>query len=199
MLQVWQQLCGINTALYYGPNIIEDAGFGGGGSGVEHDREVLLYSLPLSGINFVATIATLFVIDKLGRRYIMLRSLPFIAIFMWLLALSFGLIHMAEVSWARWMALFSLCLYLAAFAIGMGSTPWTVNAEIYPLPLRATANAFATTANWLSNYAVTAVFLTAVGSPLGTVLTYAIIGCFAMAAWVFIYFLLPETKGKSLP
>lgn len=38
MLQVWQQLCGINTALYYGPNIIEDAGFGGGGSGVEHDR-----------------------------------------------------------------------------------------------------------------------------------------------------------------
>ena len=112
---------------------------------------------------------TLFVIDKYGRRYIMLRTLPFIAFFMWCLSASFAVIKIYDKSWGQWLALASICLYLMFFAIGMGSTPWTVNAEIYPLPLRATANALATTANWLANYAVTAVFLTAVKSNAGTV------------------------------
>ena len=99
----------------------------------------------------------------------MLRTLPFMGLFMFVLAIAFYFINYSADIWAQWLALISMGLYLAFFALGMGATPYAVNAEIYPLPLRATANSLAITSHWISNYIVAAAFLSAIQSNLGSV------------------------------
>ena len=92
----------------------------------------------------------------------------------------------------------SLFLYLASFSPGMGPQPWTVNSEIYPLHLRGTAVSLSTTANWLANYLVSSVFLSTTATDTGKVASYSVIAVFCVLAFIFIFFLLPETKEKSL-
>ena len=99
----------------------------------------------------------------------MLRTLPFMRIFMFLLGLSFYFINVSNEPWGQWLALASMAIYLAFFALGMGATPYAVNAEIYPLPLRASANSLAITSHWISNYIVAAAFLSAIKTDLGSV------------------------------
>lgn len=89
-------------------------------------------------------------------------------------------------------------LYLAFFSVGLGSTPWTVNSEIYPLHLRGVGNSISTTGNWVSNYCISQLFLTITKTTVGRVVTFACISLFCAMAWVFIYKLLPETKGKPI-
>jgi len=95
------------------------------------------------------------------------------------------------------MAVGSLVVYVAFFAIGMGPIPWTVNAEIYPQNVRGLANGVATTVNWSSNLLVSVTFLSyinLVGSA-GAFWTYA---GFGVVAWILFFFVLPETRGKSI-
>lgn len=80
---MFQQLCGINTAMYYGPEIMKNAGFGDD----SHKTQTLISSLPLAGVNTIGGIIALFFIDRLGRRWIMLRTLPFVAFFMGIIGL----------------------------------------------------------------------------------------------------------------
>ena len=90
-----------------------------------------------------------------------------------------------------------LVLYLLAFGIGMSPIPWALNAELYPMRVRATCVALGTTANWLTNFIVAATFLslqTAIGSP-GAFWLY---GSVAMLGAVWLYITMPETAGRSL-
>ena len=91
-----------------------------------------------------------------------------------------------------------ILLYLAFFSIGMGCTPWTLNAEIYPLHLRGIGLCLSTTANWVSNFIVSELFLTLTSSDIGQVLTFVAIALFAVGTWIFVYYLIPETKGKDI-
>ena len=96
-----------------------------------------------------------------------------------------------------WMSTFGLVLYLVFFAPGMGPMPWTINSEIYPLWARGTGNSLATMTNWLFNLLISMTFLT-----LTEVLTrygaFWLYTCFAFTGCIFVYFFLPETKGKKL-
>lgn len=92
----------------------------------------------------------------------------------------------------------SLVLYLAFFSIGMSSTVWAVNSEIYPIHLIGTACALATATNWLSNFAVSSVFLTSMESDPGKVFTFDILAFFSMLAFIFVYFWVPETANKTI-
>ena len=179
--------------MYYGPEILRDAGFGG-----EDPRTVLVQSVPLGAINFLGTLVSLRYTDRLGRRAVMLRVLPLIALSMAAISCGMLLVNFTDaVGTGQVLSLGALFSYLFFFAIGMSSQPWTVNSEIYAVHVRGTATSLATTANWISNYAIAAVFLTTTSSPLGRVLTYLVIAGFCMAAFVFVYVLLPETKGRS--
>ena len=80
----------------------------------------------------------------------------------------------------------------------MGSQPWTVNSEIYPLHVRGSAMSIATTANWISNYLIAALFLTSTSTPEGKVATFSVIGAFGFFAFGFVYVFVPETKGVPL-
>lgn len=96
-----------------------------------------------------------------------------------------------------WFAIVALMLYIAGFAPGMGPMPWTINSEIYPLWARSTGNAFATATNWSFNLLISITFLSLTEwvTPYGTFWLY---GGIALSGWVFFYFFVPETKGKSL-
>ncbi|GFN97449.1 proton myo-inositol cotransporter [Plakobranchus ocellatus] len=96
-----------------------------------------------------------------------------------------------------WLAVVGLMMYLIGFAPGAGPMPWTINAEIYPLWCRSVANSFATLTNWGSNYAVTALFFTAIKTftTWGTFLMFAVV---CLLAAVFVHFLVPETMNVSL-
>lgn len=89
MLQVWQQLCGINTAMYYGPEILKKSFDNNNDNNNDDNKTALLYNLPLAGTNALGTIVAIFFIDKMGRRFVMLRSLPFISFAMFMIGVGF--------------------------------------------------------------------------------------------------------------
>lgn len=200
-LQMFQQLCGINTAMYYGPEIMRVAGFG-----TDNDRQQALVStLPLAGINAFGSIAALAFVDKCGRRWLMLRSIPFICLFMGIIGIGMGIRNHTDIDQitlreiGSWCAAGGVFLYLLAFSVGMGSPPWIVNSEIYPLRLRGLGNSMATTTNWISNFFISMFFLTLLKDvPYGDIFAFVLILMFAALAFFFVYKKVPETKGLPL-
>ncbi|OQR91760.1 proton myo-inositol cotransporter [Thraustotheca clavata] len=93
--------------------------------------------------------------------------------------------------------LIALFVYLACFASGMGSMPWTINAEIYPLSMRTTAISIATSVNWVSNLIVSLTFLSLIEGTT-TYITFWIYCVIAILGATYIFYALPETKGVPL-
>ena len=93
------------------------------------------------------------------------------------------------------LAMTSLISFLCFFSFGMSNTVWIVNTEIYPLHLVGMANSWAAATNWLSNFVVASVFLSLTDSNSGKVSAFLLMAVFVLAAWIFVYRLLPETKG----
>ncbi|XP_024526669.1 inositol transporter 1 isoform X1 [Selaginella moellendorffii] len=95
-----------------------------------------------------------------------------------------------------WLALIGLGAYIAAFSPGMGPVPWAVNSEIYPLKYRGVCGGIAATANWVSNLIVAQSFLS-LTKAIGTSWTFLLFGGISVAALLFVFFWVPETKGLS--
>lgn len=96
-------------------------------------------------------------------------------------------------------ACIGICCFLFSFSIGMSSTPWTINSEIYPLHLIGTANSLAAATNWTTNAVVSEVFKILTDfSIVAEVIVYYCLGLFAILCLVFVYFMLPETANKTI-
>ncbi|PKA52106.1 putative inositol transporter 2 [Apostasia shenzhenica] len=93
-----------------------------------------------------------------------------------------------------WIALVALALYIIFYSPGMGTAPWIVNSEIYPLRFRGICGGMAAVANWVSNLIVTQTFLT-LTKAIGTANTFILFGIYSIVALVLIFFIVPETKG----
>jgi sugar porter (SP) family MFS transporter len=184
-LGVFQQITGINTVIYYAPTICRSAGF-------ESASSAILATVGVGVVNVVMTVLSMWFIDKAGRRPLLLGSLAGMVLSLGVLALSFG----GEGS-LGWVTVVGLMLYVGSFAVGMGPVFWLLIAEIYPLPVRGKAMAAATLANWGANLVVALTFLSLVHA-LGSSGAFWLYGAVGVAAWLFAYFLVPETKGKSL-
>ena len=92
-----------------------------------------------------------------------------------------------------------ICLFLFFYAIGIGSTPWAINSEIYPLHLIGTANSIAASSNWITNAVVSEVFkLVTEINLLAQILVYVGLWLFALLGWLFVYCMIPETAGKPI-
>lgn len=89
-----------------------------------------------------------------------------------------------------------LGLYIIVYSPGMGSCPWIVNSEIYPLRYRGTGGGIAAVSNWSSNLLVSETFLT-LTKLLGSAGTFLLFACLSFVGLIFIFFLVPETKGLS--
>ncbi len=184
-----QQVTGINTILYYAPTILEMAGFGS-------STVSILASMGIGGIFVIFTIISLPLIDWIGRRPLLIAGLIGMTIGLGSLAWVFRDSTNIEPT-LHWIALLSMFLYIACFAFSLGPIMWLMIAEIYPLRVRGIGASFATCVNWASNLLVTATFLKLVQfmGAGGTFFTYMI---FSILSIIFIYYLVPETKGVTL-
>jgi SP family galactose:H+ symporter-like MFS transporter len=187
-LAILQQVTGINTVIYYAPTIFQGAGF----SQASHS---ILATLIVGVVNVGMTIVAIRLIDRVGRRPLLLVSLTGMVFGLTVLGLAFAVPGLSGV--VGWAAVAAVVIYVGSFAIGLGPVFWLLISEIYPLKVRGIAMSTATVANWGANLVVAMTFLTLVqfaGRP-GTFWIYAVIGVVAL---VFIHRFVPETKGRSL-
>lgn len=184
-LALFQQVTGINTIIYYAPTIFMIAGFKGAAAQI-------LATMGVGVVNVVFTIISLPLIDKWGRRPLLLIGLTGMIISLAILSYTF---HSATPE--KWLALASMILYIACFAISLGPIMWLVISEIFPLTIRGFASSLSIAASWGFNMIVALTFLSLVKTlgPGGTFLLYCII---SILGWLFVYFMVPETKGISL-
>ncbi len=187
-LAVLQQVTGINTVIYYAPLIFQFAGIASASSAI-------LATVGVGLVNVLVTIAAIFMLDKVGRRPLLLVGLAGMSCSLGLLGGVFFLPSLLNQLGS--LAVVGLMLYVASFAIGLGPVFWLLISEIYPLRIRGLAMSIASEANWGSNLIIALTFLTLV-QLLGRAETFWFYGILAIIAWVFAFLFVPETKGKTL-
>jgi sugar porter (SP) family MFS transporter len=187
-LAIFQQIVGINTVIYYAPVIIQSAG-------ISSASGAILATAGIGLVNVLMTIVAMRLIDRLGRKPLLLTGIAGMMITLGLLGLFFRAAHHNGA--LAWIAVISMMAYVASFAISLGPIFWLLISEIYPLKIRNSAEGMAATFNWGSNLVVTLTFLTLV-EQLGPSWTFWLYGISAVAAWFFSYSFVPETKGRTL-
>jgi len=192
-LAVLQQATGINTVIYYAPTIFQFAG-------LEEATASIAATVGIGVVNVLVTLVAIWLVDRAGRRPLLLWSLAGMGIAMLFLGVGFALENSgaggAAVSLGQVTAV-SLIISIAAFALGLGPIFWLIISEIYPLSVRGLAMSLATVTNWAANFIIAATFLSLVNliGESGVFLLYALV---ALLAWLFVFKLVPETKGLSL-
>lgn len=163
-----------------------------------------LTSLVVAVTNFLFTLIALGLIDRIGRRRILLYSIPFMVLGLLLSALGFSITGIGieddpsegDSTPGAGVILFSIMVYVASYALGLGNVPW-MQSELFPLAVRSVGAGAATAANWGSNFVIGLTFLPmmdAMGAP-STFIFYAVI---CLAGYVLIWRIYPETAGLSL-
>jgi MFS transporter, SP family, galactose:H+ symporter len=185
-LAIFQQLIGVNAVIYYTPIIFQDAG-------VSSANTAILAASFVGVVNVVATVVASLIIDKFGRRPLLLWG----AVIMTVSLVALGTIFVIGPNKAGYFILLVLCLYIAAFELSFGPIFGLMSAEIFPTRVRAVGSSISTFANWVANLLVSVTFLSLVNGigQSGTFWLYAAMG---MLAFVFCQRMVPETKGKSL-
>jgi sugar porter (SP) family MFS transporter len=188
LLAVFQQITGINTVIYYAPTLLQGAGFGNSGA--------LLANVVNGAVNVGMTIVAIWLLDRVGRRPLLLSGTAGMAVGMTITALSFlGGEHLTGA--LAIVAVLGLLIYTGSFAIGLGPVFWLLIAEIYPLKIRGAAMSVASMANWAANFVVTVSFLTLL-SAIGGVGAFFLFGFLTLVALAYFWRRVPETKGRSL-
>lgn len=184
-LAVLQQITGINTILYYAPTIFLKAGYAS-------ESNALLASLLVGAVNFVFTVIALAAIDRLGRKPLLLLGSGGMAAS--LAFLGAALVLQGESSPYLLAGILS---YVAFFAVGLGPVVWLLLSEIFPTAIRGRAMSLATISLWIACFVVSITFLSLVNalSMAGAFWLYAAI---CLATFVFVWRVIPETRGKSL-
>jgi sugar porter (SP) family MFS transporter len=183
-LVVLQQWCGINAIIYFAPKIFQEAGFAS-------VKGAILATLGLGCINFAATVAAIFLIDRLGRRTLLLFSQGGVA--MSLLFFTATFIFPSH----YFFSVLCLIFFIFSFSIGLGPITWVLVSEIYPLSIRAHAIALMTFLSWLSNFLVVFLFPYLLASWSGSG-AFGLFSLIAIGAFFLFQWTIPETKGKSL-
>jgi sugar porter (SP) family MFS transporter len=182
-LAVFQQVTGINVVMYYAPAIFKSAGFG--------NDSALLQTALMGMVNLTFAVVSMFFVDKLGRRPLMIIGSIGMAIAMALLALTFISGHAKG-----YFVLFCIMGYLAAFGFSLGPVVWVLIAEIFPNRLRSYAVAIATFTLWGANFVVSLTFPYLLNTLKGY--SFVIYGSMCVLCLLFVFQYLPETKGKTL-
>jgi sugar porter (SP) family MFS transporter len=188
-LAVFQQITGINTIIYYAPTLLKSAGLG--------SSAALLANVVNGAVNVGMTIVAIRLLDRTGRRPLLLGGTTGMAAGMVVVALTFLLggdqLHGA----AAYIAIGGLLIYTGSFAIGLGPVFWLLISEIYPVKIRGQAMSVATMANWGANFVVTISFLTLLGA-IGNAGTFFLFAGLSIVAVVYFQRQVPETRNRSL-
>ncbi len=187
-LAILQQITGINTVIYYAPLIIQSAG-------IPSASGAILATAGIGVVNVLMTIVSMWLIDRAGRRPLLLTGIAGMIVTLFALGYAFHApMHGGSLATV---AVICMMLYVASFAISLGPIFWLLIAEIYPTTVRSSAEGLSATFNWGSNLLVSLTFLTLLEA-MGASRTFWLYGVFAIGAWIFSYYLVPETKGRTL-
>ncbi len=186
-LAVFQQVTGINTVIYYAPTIFQSAGLSSASVSI-------LATAGVGLVNVIMTVVAMRLMDRAGRRALLLVGLAGMIVMLLVLAAGFALGGKGAVAY---ITVASVALYVGFFAIGLGPVFWLLISEIFPLSVRGRGMSVATVSNWGSNFVVTLVFPGVVAA-LGSAMAFLIFAVLSVGAWIFTYAMVPETKGRSL-
>ncbi len=187
-LAILQQITGINTIIYYAPTIVEM-------TGVNSSAGSIMAAVGAGFINVGMTILALRLLDRAGRRVLLMVGVSGMTISLFALGAAF--LNGGESTLASIVAIASLMTYVASFAISLGPIFWLLNAEIYPLNVRSKAAGVGTMANWIFNFIVSLTFLLLIDA-LGQSGTFGLYGAIGVLTLWFCWKFVPETKGKRL-
>jgi sugar porter (SP) family MFS transporter len=200
----FQQFVGINTVIYYSPKIFLMAGFDGAVSAI-------WASVGIGVVTVIATLVSVFFVDKLGRRKLYFLGMSGMLVSLFLLGLCFAF-HTQLSADYQWTYIACMFVYVAFFSISIGPLGWVILSEIFPQKVRALGTSLGSLANWFFNTAVAFSFFKIVklltvsgteitlnsenmGNPMGAFWFY---GGIAFVAILWGYHYIPETKGISL-
>lgn len=183
LLAFFNQLSGINFVLYYAAEILENAGFA--------SQDSLLSSISIGGVNLIFTILGMYLIDRSGRRQLML--IGSIGYIISLCMVSYGFYSSA----APTFTLTFILTFIASHAIGQGAVIWVFISEIFPNNVRATGQSFGTGTHWVFAALIT-LFGSVVMETFEAWQVYAFFAAFMVLQLLFVIFMMPETKGVSL-
>ena len=183
-LSVFGQFTGVNIIIYYGPTILEDAGF--------QLDSALQFQVAIGIINLIFTLIALWKIDQWGRRPLLIWGMTSVFISLLIIAIQFTLGNTGGI----WIVVM-LCIYMASLAISINAVIWVLIGEIFPNRLRGRAMSIATFANWGINF-LTAFLFPWYVSKIGMGAGFFTFAAMCLVATIFFYKYVPETKGKSL-
>ena len=188
MLSVFQQTVGINAVLYYAPRIFTDMGM----------ANPMMQTVIMGVVNITFTLVAVFTVEKLGRKPLLISGSIGMAIGAFGVALTFGNDSLSTVT------MLSIMVYSASFMFSWGPICWVYMAELFPNTIRSSATAIAVAFQWIFNFIVSSTFVPLFnmhltrGDDFGHWFTYGLYGVICVVAAVFVWRLVPETKGKTL-
>lgn len=182
LLSVFQQFVGINVALYYAPRIFESMGAAKDAS--------MLQTIIMGLVNVVFTVVAIMTVDKWGRKPLLITGSIGMAVGMFAIsALSFN--NVIGIS-----TLVFIIIYTASFMMSWGPICWVLISEIFPNKIRGQAVAVAVAFQWFANYLISSTYPAMMEFSGGV--TYGFYGLMALLSALFVWKMVPETKGRSL-
>ncbi|KAG1507386.1 hypothetical protein G6F53_008989 [Rhizopus delemar] len=179
-LHAFQQLVGINAVMYYSTTIFNLA----------FDQETSKYmTIITTAVNFVMTILAVVLVDRMGRRPLLLVANMGACLFCILLVI--GYVYNIPA-----LLVVSVFTYVASFAIGIGPIPWLITSELTPTYASSSVGSLGTCVNWSVNFLIGQCFPVIFAHIAGY--SFVIFAVFAALSFLFTLFFLPETKGRSL-
>ena len=188
MLSVFQQAVGINAVLYYAPRIFTDMGM----------ANPMMQTVIMGVVNITFTLVAVFTVEKLGRKPLLISGSIGMAIGAFGVALTFANDSLSTVT------MLSIMVYSASFMFSWGPICWVYMAELFPNTIRSSATAIAVAFQWIFNFIVSSTFVPLFnmhltrGDDFGHWFTYGLYGVICVVAALFVWRLVPETKGKTL-
>lgn len=189
LLSAFQQFVGINVVLYYAPEIFKSMGSG--------TDTALFQTIIVGAINLSFTVLAILTVDKFGRKPLLIIGALVMAVSMAGLGTGFA------GGWSGGLKLFFMLSYTAGFAMSWGPVCWVMLAEIFPNSVRSTVMSIAVAAQWVSNFLVSWTFPMMnkndlLVSHFNQGFSYWAYGIMGILAAIFIWKMVPETKGKTL-
>lgn len=192
-LMFFQQLCGINAIIFYTPDIFAS-------SGAKVDPQFA--TICVGAFQVIATFISSLIVDKLGRRMLLISSEAIMAVSTLFLGLFFTLkdrqiVADDIVSILGFLPVVSLGIFIIMFSMGLGPIPWTICGEIFSSDLKSFAISSAVTLNWFLAFLVTKFYLK-LEMLIGSDVMFYIFSVICFIGTIFCYTFIPETKGKTI-
>ncbi|KAK1439126.1 hypothetical protein QVD17_04941 [Tagetes erecta] len=192
-IHFFEHATGIEAVVLYGPDIFKKAG-------IKTDKKLLLANIGVGVTKTIFITVSTFFIDKVGRRKLLLTSVGGMIVALLGLGFALTIVHLSHdqrVDWALWLSIATCYIYVMFFSIGLAPVTWVYSSEIFPLKLRAQGASIGVAVNRATNATVSMTFLSLVNAlTIGG--TFFMFAGMSVLAWIFFFFFLPETKGRSL-